>query len=80
MSALPEHDRCDGVNGEEEPDDEDVTVEEHFAVLQDGRQGGHGDGQLDEASDEPGHPVDRVVQTHHLHHLQTRQGNTGYFP
>ena len=66
----PEHDGCHGVDGEEEPDDEGVAMQENAAVLQDGGQRRHRDGQLDEAGDEPGHPVHRVVQTHHLHHLQ----------
>lgn len=41
MVSLPEHNGGDGVDGEEQPDDEDVAVEEHPTVLQDGRQGRH---------------------------------------
>lgn len=75
----PEHDGGHSVDGEEEPDDEGVAVEQHAAVLQDGRQSGDRDGQLNEASDEPGHPVDRVVQTHHLHHLKFSQASPFHF-
>lgn len=69
QEVSPEHDGGHSVDGEEEPDDEGVAVEQHSAVLQDGRQSGDRNGELDEAGDEPSHPVDGVVQTHHLHHL-----------
>lgn len=44
-------------------------MEQHPAVLQDGGESGDGDGELDEAGDEPGHPVDCIVQAHHFHYL-----------
>lgn len=65
----PEHDRGHSIDSEEEPDDEHVAVHEHLAILEDGRQSCHGDGQLHKACDEPGHPVHGVVQAHCLHHL-----------
>lgn len=66
----PEHDSGHCVDGKKKPDDEDIAVHQDLAILQDGRECRDRDGELDEASDEPSHPMHRVVQTHHLHHLQ----------
>lgn len=72
----PEHNGGDSVDCEKKPDDEGVAVEQNPSIFQNGSQGSDRDGQLDETSDEPGHPVDGVIQAHHLHHLQPQKENT----
>ena len=64
-----ESDGGDDVELEDAEDEDRIAVREDVSVLEHQGQHHHSDAHLDEGSDEPGTPVDRVTQTHHLHHL-----------